>query len=105
MAHEHANAMMEYAKDAAETDKPWERWETRPKGTEYWYQPGTHPCWFENYEYRRKPNQAQIDYNAFKEWYSTHKHDIQGINETLLFLYHADAWFAALEWERSRNEG
>lgn len=27
MGHIHAAAMAEYAKDAAETDKPWERWE------------------------------------------------------------------------------
>ena len=25
--HIHADLMMEYAKDAMETDKPWERWE------------------------------------------------------------------------------
>ena len=27
MGHIHAAAMAEYAKDAAETNKPWERWE------------------------------------------------------------------------------
>ena len=27
MGHIHAAAMAEYAKDALETDKPWERWE------------------------------------------------------------------------------
>jgi hypothetical protein len=26
-AHKHAAAMLQYAQDAAETDKPWERWE------------------------------------------------------------------------------
>lgn len=30
--HKHAEAMMEYAKDAMETDKPWERWEYQTPG-------------------------------------------------------------------------
>jgi len=26
-AHKHADLMLQYAQDAMETDKPWERWE------------------------------------------------------------------------------
>jgi hypothetical protein len=103
MAHKHAQLMTEYAKDAAETDKPWRRWEFRTHDEEPWMQCSRHPEWDIKHGYRRKPNQAQIDYNEFKEWYLTHKHDIQGINETLLFLYHADAWFAALEYCRKHT--
>ena len=28
-AHVHAALMLQYAKDAMETDKPWERWEVK----------------------------------------------------------------------------
>lgn len=51
--------MAEYAKDAAETDKPWKRWE--------WYQDGAwSPCsgplsWFVNVDYRRKPRPILIN--------------------------------------------
>ena len=54
-AHKHAHLMVQYAQDALETDKPWERWELRPRGTEQW-----HACigginFNERCEYRRKP--------------------------------------------------
>ena len=54
-AHKHAHLMMQYAHDALETDKPWERWELRPRGSEQW-----HVCigrinFNERCEYRRKP--------------------------------------------------
>ena len=28
-AHKHAALMLQYAQDAAETDKPWKRWEVK----------------------------------------------------------------------------
>lgn len=31
MKHVHAELMAEYAKDAMETDKPWERWQRSAK--------------------------------------------------------------------------
>lgn len=52
MAHKHAAQMMQFAQDAAETDKPWERWETR-WGTDEWEKVGGAPTWNENFEYRR----------------------------------------------------
>ena len=50
----HADAMIEYAKDWAETDEPWERWEYRFLGTNTWGILATHPSWAANLEYRRK---------------------------------------------------
>ena len=46
MGHTHAAAMAEYAKDAAETDMPWERWEVSmtESGDEYRNLLG-HPDW------------------------------------------------------------
>ena len=59
MGHVHAAAMAEYAKDALETDMPWERWEVSFSGgfigvTE-------HPNWSVNHEYRRKPKVILIN--------------------------------------------
>ena len=54
MGHIHAAAMAEYAKDAAETDKPWERWEFCHTRGEYQPLHG-HPEWVKDNKYRRKP--------------------------------------------------
>ena len=60
MGHIHAAAMAEYAKDAAETDKPWERWEFSYEGQEYTTLQG-HPEWMVENEYRRKPQVILIN--------------------------------------------
>ena len=56
-AHKHAALMLQYAQDAMETDKPWERWEfNKPKDGATWYPFTTGvPTWFQEFEYRRKP--------------------------------------------------
>lgn len=49
--------MLLYAQDAMETDKPWERWEIMDAlhlGPN-WHQCSTHPKWWDDREYRRKP--------------------------------------------------
>jgi len=54
MKHPHAELMAQYAQDAMETDKPWERWE-------YTYRVGwselsdAGPRWDTLAKYRRKP--------------------------------------------------
>ena len=53
MGHIHAAAMAEYAKDAAETDKPWERWEFSKTGRDY-DSLHEHPSWNPDVKYRRK---------------------------------------------------
>ena len=59
MGHIHAATMAEYAKDAAETDKPWERWEFSYKNQEYkpleW-----HPTLAVGNKYRRKPSTPKV---------------------------------------------
>ena len=98
MQHKHANAMLEYAMDALQTDAPWQRWEYRDNEGSYWRQPGSHPCWFEDFEYRRKPNQEQLDVEAFNKW---------RVYEDYSFSCAAEiswkAWTAALAWERSKK--
>ena len=60
MGHIHAAAMAEYAKDALETDKPWERWEFCHMRGEYQSLHG-HPEWVEDNEFRRKPKVILIN--------------------------------------------
>ena len=59
MGHIHAAAMAEYAKDALETDKPWERWEVSFSGG--FIDVTGHPNWSVNHEYRRKPKVILIN--------------------------------------------
>lgn len=53
--HPHATLMAEYAKDAAETDRPWERWEYQDQGCTTWHAVAGHPYWTTSVQYRRKP--------------------------------------------------
>ena len=57
--HPHAASMLLYAQDAAETDKPWERWEF--KSDMGFHMCLKHPEWNEHFEYRRKPRTITIN--------------------------------------------
>lgn len=62
-AHKHATLMLQYAQDAAETDKPWERWEIlRGKS---WCDLTENPTWIEYMEYRRKPQVIRVGRHEF----------------------------------------
>lgn len=62
-AYKHADLMLLYAKDAAETDKPWERWEIlRGKS---WCDLTENPTWIEHMEYRRKPQVIRVGRHEF----------------------------------------
>ena len=60
MGHIHAAAMAEYAKDATETDMPWERWEFSKTGRDY-DSLHEHPSWNPDIKYRRKPKVILIN--------------------------------------------
>ena len=60
MGHTHAAAMAEYAKDALEIDKPWERWEFSKTGRDY-DSLHEHPSWNPDIKYRRKPKVILIN--------------------------------------------
>ncbi len=60
MGHIHARSMMEYAKDAAETDTPWERWESSYKGGKF-ETLDHNPNWSVRFDYRRKPKVILIN--------------------------------------------
>lgn len=53
-AHKHAALMLQYAQDAMETDKPWERWEVAASSNK-WGPLFDHPRWSQEWYYRRKP--------------------------------------------------
>jgi len=69
--HVHAELMAQYAEDARETEKPWERWEL------YLYSPSSspgrwvamqcHPTWSPSQRYRRKPKTSWERFEAFCE--------------------------------------
>ena len=54
-AHKHAHLMLQYAQDAAETDKPWDRWQFRSLNTEGWLDCASGTGFSDLCEYRRKP--------------------------------------------------
>lgn len=64
-AYKHADLMLLYAKDAAETDKPWERWEWRNKSDAEFLTCQQHPSWKLNYDYRRKPQVIRVGRHEF----------------------------------------
>ena len=70
MGHIHAAAMAQYAEDALETDKPWERWEFCHMRGEYQSLHG-HPEWVEDNEYRRKPQVILINGHEVPEPHRT----------------------------------
>lgn len=64
-AYKHADLMLLYAKDAAETDKPWERWEWRDKSDAEFLACQQHPSWKLNHDYRRKPQVIRVGRHEF----------------------------------------
>lgn len=58
MAHIHADLMAQYAEDAKQYDHPWELWQHGDHET--WTSCTTHPSWFTDHQYRRKPRTIQI---------------------------------------------
>ena len=61
-SHPHAASMLLYAQDAAETDKPWERWMCMYKKDAIWRDEfEEHPIWHEDFEYRRKPKTITVN--------------------------------------------
>lgn len=54
IAHIHAALMAEYAKDAAETNTPWDRWEFSYPSLGRWLELLEHPEWDPRKLYRRK---------------------------------------------------
>ena len=69
MKHIHAELMMEYAKDAMETDEPWERWEYYSHRCTWEPFKISGPSWGEESEYRRKARTININGHEVPEPY------------------------------------
>jgi hypothetical protein len=59
-AHRHAKLMAQYAQDAMETDKPWERWQVRLDSGE-WHDLTCEVSFLNDCEFRRKPRTININ--------------------------------------------
>lgn len=72
MGHIHAAAMSEYAKDAAETDMPWERWEVSIlESSDEFRDLYGNPEWLVTRKYRRKPKVILINGHEVPEPHRT----------------------------------
>ena len=60
MKHKHAELMMQYAQDAMEMDKPWERWEMKYPTEKDWLTLDCNPLWQGAIDYRRKPKMLSV---------------------------------------------
>ena len=58
--HKHAALMADYAKDAAETERPWERWQWESEPGNWIDFGNINPCWRDERNYRRKPRTLTI---------------------------------------------
>lgn len=58
--HPHAESMALYAQDAAETDRPWERWETADAEQLVFKELNGNPTWSTHRVYRRKRKTVMI---------------------------------------------
>jgi hypothetical protein len=61
MKHIHAELMALYAQDAMESETPWEMWQYYDTNTNDWIDFDTHPMWFSDSQYRRKPKTININ--------------------------------------------
>jgi hypothetical protein len=72
-AHKHHKELMQYAEDAAETDRPWDRWQMRYHGGD-WSALTCSPSWTVTAEFRRKPQPMEcwivVDCGAIVSYYS-----------------------------------
>ena len=63
MKHKHAELMMQYAKDAMETPRPWERWQYQTESMQegdVWSNCFPNPSFDVRYKYRRKPKMISV---------------------------------------------
>ena len=63
-AHKHADLMLQYAQDAAETEKPWERWEMGDDNI-VWLPCSNNPLWDTSVMYRHKPQVIKVGRHEF----------------------------------------
>lgn len=66
--HVHAELMAQYAEDAKETDRPWERWQVELIAHVSGYITcECNPSWEPEHVYRRKPTQVRVAGEVFDD--------------------------------------
>lgn len=71
--HKHAELMMEYAKDAMESETPWEGWQRFHLGHKHWTDMSRAPTWNPEMEYRRRPKKPTVAGVIFPDMIVTYK--------------------------------
>lgn len=101
-AHKHAALMLQYAQDAAETDRPWERWEVKVNNGE-WCELNGNPNWVDDWGYRRKLQVIRVGRHEFPKPI-TQRPDFETTYWATMFDYSGDRKFIASaghEWTDS----
>ena len=77
--HIHADLMLQYAQDAQETDKPWERWEVYGKITGRWIPLSECLSFLPENQYRRKPKMLSVTLASGEvvSWPEPHRTEIE----------------------------
>ena len=70
MKHVHAELMMEYAKDAMETNEPWKMWEYFDHMDKDWFALKSNPQFHPSVKYRRKVTQEVLPPVGTPVWVS-----------------------------------
>lgn len=90
--HVHAELMAQYAQDALETDKPWERWEFRfRRRPSNWRDFTNGPTWLPDIEYRRKPSRVQVAGEVFDDVVFDHASGPKEVFVVRPILHHVSA--------------
>ena len=101
MKHKHAELMMQYAQDAMETDKPWERWQYNSNKDDF----GFISCdkytmaFYDDYEYRRKPKMVSVTLmdGEVVSWPAPHCTELEYGDS--YFYADADGSVICVEWD------
>ena len=70
--HKHAELMMEYAKDAMESETPWKGWQCS-LDSKWWTDMDMAPTWDPEMEYRRRPKKPTVAGVEFPDMIVTYK--------------------------------
>ena len=102
MKHKHAELMMQYAQDAMETPRPWERWEVRH--SDKWSGLIAHPSWHEAHDYRRKPKMISVTLASGEvvSWPEPHKTELK--HGDVYYTVSANCYALQRQWGTVEND-
>lgn len=101
--HPHAELMMQYARDAAETDRPWERWQVYDANAQAWIDKDfEHPTWHVYVRYRRKPDTIKVGKHEFPR--PIQRAPEQGATYWAVYVNYAGASVMEYTWDGYRTE-